>query len=50
MYDIYMESVASGSPEEAVYQATNSIRIAGEFRKAGRRVRREMPEGRNEEI
>lgn len=50
LYDIYMESVASGSPEEAVYQATNSIRIAGEFRKAGRRVRREMPEGRNEEI
>lgn len=49
LYDIYMEAVVSGSPEAGVYRATNSVIIAGEFRKAGRRVRREMPESKSGE-
>lgn len=42
LYDIYMEAVASKAPEE-VYRSKDRIIIAGEFRKAGRRIRNRMP-------
>lgn len=45
LYDAYLEAVASGGPGEGGCRPVNRVIMAGEFRKAGRRVRNGVPEG-----
>lgn len=45
LYDAYLEAVASGGPVEGGCRPINRVVMAGEFRKAGRRVRNGVPEG-----
>ncbi len=45
MYNAYLEAVASGGPGEGSCRPVDRVVMAGEFRKAGRRVRNGVPEG-----